>query len=196
MPYVTHVSINLCQYHIENIGGYFYLQIMKLQNQNQVRGASDPEKLFTNSNTERKKRVQSSNQVVQFPDSFLYFRIQQPRNSFILWEREENWVTVKNLQSVSSVLVLSSQLHTKLMMNIEHNTHDDSKVLKYSTFHALLLVVALWFFGKLRSKAKKKAPGPVNNVYRKKVWERELGVNLYGVWESVGKCDRAFMYCV
>lgn len=122
MPYVAHVSINLCQYHIENIGGYFYLQIMKLQNQNQVRGASDPEKLFANSNTERKKRVQSSNQAVQFPDSFLYFRIQQPRNSFILWEREENWVTVKNLQSVSSVLVLSSQLHTKLMMNIEHNT--------------------------------------------------------------------------
>lgn len=69
-------------------------------------------------------------------------------------------------------------------MNIEHNTHDDSKVLKYSTFHALLLVVALWFFGKLRSKAKKKAPGPVNNVYRKKSErkrERELGVNLYGV---------------
>ena len=89
MPYVTHVSINLCQYHIENIGGYFYLQKMKLQNQNQVRGASDPEKLFANSNTERKKRVQSSNQAVQFPDSFLYFRIQQPRNSFILWERGE-----------------------------------------------------------------------------------------------------------
>ena len=89
MPYVAHVSINLCQYHIENIGGYFYLQIMKLQNQNQVRGASDPEKLFTNSNTERKKRVQSSNQAVQFSDSFLYFRIQQPRNSFILWERGE-----------------------------------------------------------------------------------------------------------
>lgn len=145
---------------------------MKLQNQNQVRGASDPEKLFANSNTERKKRVQSSNQAVQFPDSFLYFRIQQPRNSFILWERGELGHSNKSA-SVSSVLVLSSQLHTMLMMNIEHNTHDDSKVLKYSTFHALLLVVALWFFGKLRSKAKKKAPGPVNNVYRKKVRERE-----------------------
>lgn len=55
-------------------------------------------------------------------------------------------------------------------------------MLQYSTFHALLLV-ALCFFGKLRSKAKKKKKLQFGtcNVYRKKVRERELGVNLYGV---------------
>ena len=74
----------ICVSTISKILVVFSLTIMKLQNQ--VRGGFRSRKTFyqfEHGKIERKKRVQSSNQVVQFPDSFLYFRI-KPRNSFTL----------------------------------------------------------------------------------------------------------------